>query len=63
MKFSLTGQESVTFKCMWLLNRGDRMDRHDCIWFSKFYKIELGASILHISVIFLLDLGTFQQEW
>jgi len=35
------------------------MGRHDCIFDSvSFIKIELGASILHISVIFLLDLGT-----
>jgi len=31
MKFSMTGEEKVTFiKYKWLLNRGDHMDRFDC---------------------------------
>ena len=30
MKFSMTGQEKVTFQYMWLLNRGDCMGRLDC---------------------------------
>ena len=30
MKFSMTGQENVTFKYRWLLNRGDHVDRFDC---------------------------------
>jgi len=30
MKFSITGQEMVTFKYRWLLNRGDHMGRFDC---------------------------------
>ena len=29
MKFSMTGQENVTFKYRWLLNRGDHMGRFD----------------------------------
>jgi len=32
MKFSMTGQRNVTFKYRWLLNRGDCMDRFDCIF-------------------------------
>jgi len=31
MTFSWTRQENVTFRCMWLLNRGGRMGRFDCI--------------------------------
>jgi len=27
----MTGQENVTFKYRWLLNRGDCMGRFDCI--------------------------------
>jgi len=30
MKFSMTGQEKVTFLYRWLLNRGDCMGRCDC---------------------------------
>jgi hypothetical protein len=30
MKFSMKGQEKVTFKYRWLLNGGDRMGRFDC---------------------------------
>jgi len=30
MKFSMAGQEMVTFKFRWLLNRGDHMGRFDC---------------------------------
>jgi hypothetical protein len=29
MKFSMTGQEKVTFKYRWLLNRGDCIGRFD----------------------------------
>ena len=29
MKYSITGQEKVTFQYRWLLNRGDHMDRFD----------------------------------
>jgi hypothetical protein len=32
MKFSVKGQEKVTFQCRWLLNRGDDMGRFDCNW-------------------------------
>jgi len=32
MKFPMTGQERVTFKYRWLLNRGDLMGRFDCIY-------------------------------
>ena len=31
MKFSMTGQEKMTFIYRWLLNRVDHMDRFDCI--------------------------------
>jgi len=30
MKFSMTGQENVTLKYRWLLNRGDHMGRFGC---------------------------------
>jgi len=30
MKFSMTGQEKVTFKYRWLLKTGDCMGRFDC---------------------------------
>jgi len=30
MKFSMTGQEKVTFEYRWLLNRNDHMGRFDC---------------------------------
>ena len=32
MKFSMTGQEEVTFWYRWLLNRGDYMGRFDCMY-------------------------------
>ena len=32
MKFSMTGQEKMTFKWRWLLNKGDCMGRYDCIY-------------------------------
>jgi hypothetical protein len=31
MKFSMSGQENLTFKYRGLLNRGDQMGRFDCI--------------------------------
>ena len=35
MKFSITGQEKITFKDRWLLKRGDHMGRFDCIYTLK----------------------------
>ena len=32
MKFSMTGQENVTFKYRCVLYRGDRMGKFDCIY-------------------------------
>ena len=31
MKFSIAGQEKITFKDRWLLKRGDHMGRFECI--------------------------------
>jgi len=36
MKSSMSGQEKVTFKYRWLLNRGDSMGRFDCTLSSRF---------------------------
>ena len=35
MKFSMTGQENVTFKYRWLLNSGYCMGRLDCTHFNE----------------------------
>jgi len=32
MKVSMTGQENVTLKYRWLLNRGDCKGRFDCVF-------------------------------
>ena len=38
--WTVTRQDNVTFQCRWLLNRGGRMDRFDCIFFpASWYKI------------------------
>ena len=35
MKFSITGQEKITFNDRWLLKRGDHMGSFDCIYTLK----------------------------
>ena len=47
MKFSVTGQENVTFKYKWLLNIGDHIDRFDNI----FKLVVKKERIRHISSI------------